>query len=182
MPAVRPNASVFVSYAHADRVRVEPLVDLLKTRFNVFRDGRLIRLIDGKRGHCSRILEYYGRLDGVRDWLLPRTSHDVMLSADQAFGRLATADGDLFASLSRVGEALTDEASDLVNLLLSGQDKVARVRIASGRERLLPLRRELSAALSQLQRIEASLGYVPNEARRRPAPAAVPGTSPARRR
>ena len=128
--------------------------------------GRLNRLIDDRRGHCSRILEYYGRVDGVRDWLLPRTSPEVLKAADEAFGRLATADGDLFASLSRVGEALTDEASDLVNLLIGGQDKIARERIASDRQRLVPLRRELSAALSQLQRIEASLGYVPREPRR----------------
>ena len=93
-------------------------------------------------------------------------SPEVLKAADEAFGRLATADGDLFASLSRVGEALTDEASDLVNLLIGGQDKIARERIASDRQRLVPLRRELSAALSQLQRIEASLGYVPREPRR----------------
>jgi len=88
---------------------------------------------------------------------------------------LGTADGDLFAALSRVGEALTTEPTDLVNLLIGGQDRVARQRMLQGRKRLLPLRRELSTAMSELQRIEASLGYVPPESRRRAGRGATDG-------
>ena len=41
MASVRPKGIVFVSYAHADRVRVGALVEQLKPRFNVFWDAGL---------------------------------------------------------------------------------------------------------------------------------------------
>lgn len=41
MPTSRPKGIVFVSYAHADRARVEPLVEQLKPRFSVFWDAKL---------------------------------------------------------------------------------------------------------------------------------------------
>src|SRR5262249_23627743 len=60
--------------------------------------GSLSRLIDDKRGHCSRILELYGRAGGLREWLAPRTKPELLAAADQTFARLATADGDLFGT------------------------------------------------------------------------------------
>ena len=38
MPQLRPKRLVFISYAHADRARVEPLVKVLASRFNVWWD------------------------------------------------------------------------------------------------------------------------------------------------
>ncbi|MGH9336036.1 MAG: toll/interleukin-1 receptor domain-containing protein, partial [Vicinamibacteria bacterium] len=38
MPRKRPRGMVFVSYAHADKDRVEPLVSFLARRFNVWWD------------------------------------------------------------------------------------------------------------------------------------------------
>ncbi|NRF71355.1 hypothetical protein HLB44_30660 [Aquincola sp. S2] len=56
---------------------------------------------------------------------------------------------------------LGDEASDIANLLLGEQDLQAGERITAARRGLLPLRRELAAALSQLQRVEGDMGFVP---------------------
>jgi hypothetical protein len=123
--------------------------------------GSLNRLIDDKRGHCSRILELYGRSGGVREWLARRTAKAKLLEdADKTFGQLATADGDLFASLARIGDVLGDEATDIANLLLSGQERPAADRIAQAQQALLPLRKELASAMSALQRIEAGMGFV----------------------
>ena len=129
--------------------------------------GSLRRTIDDNRGHCSRILELYGRAGGLREWLAQRTTADVLAAADQTFARLGTADGDLFESLSRIGDVLGDEASDIANLLLGEQEAQAAERITAAKRALLPLRRELAAAMSQLQQVEGAMGFVPKAKRGR---------------
>jgi hypothetical protein len=126
-----------------------------------FSGGELIRLVDDKRGHCSRILEFYGRAGGLREWLRERATPKLLEDADNAFVHLGTADGDLFGNLTRIGEVLSDEATDIANLLIGGQNQMAAERITIAKRTLLPLRRKLSSAMSELQRIEASMGFVP---------------------
>lgn len=129
--------------------------------------GALARIIESNRGHCTRILEYYDRAGGLRDWLEPRLPSRQLKTVDEAFRQLGTADGDLFAALARIGDVMTEEASAIVGLLLSGQQRVARKRILDGRKKLLPLERRLASAMSKLQRIESSLGYVLRAGKRR---------------
>jgi hypothetical protein len=122
--------------------------------------GELTTLIENKRGHCTRIVEYYARVGGLRDWLEPRLTKDKLQLLDQRFGQLGTADGDLFEALLGVGDVLTGEASAIAGLLLAGQPAIARKRILEGRKKLLPLERNLTKAMSSLQGVESSLGYV----------------------
>jgi hypothetical protein len=139
-----------------------PKRGLLKSYLKIS-GGELSRFVDEKRGHCSRIFELYGRAGGLRDWLTERAKPDLIEEADGAFGRLASADGDLFATLSQIGEVLGDESTDIVALLMGGQDRLARDRIKDAQLKLLPLRRELSALTARLQRIEAGMGFVPKK-------------------
>jgi hypothetical protein len=152
--AVSEAISRFVSPAAGSR-RIDSKAYLDMER------GTLVRTIENNRGHCTRILEYYVRVGGLRDWLQPRLPSEKLQTVDEAFRQLGTADGDLFAELARIGDVLTEEASAIVGLLLSGQQQVARKRILEGRRRLLPLERSLTSAMSKLQQIESSLGYVP---------------------
>ena len=94
-----------------------------------------------------------------------RTTPDVLAAADQTFARLGTADGDFFESLSRIGDVLGNETSDIANLLLGEQKAQASERITAAKRALLPLRRELAAAMSQLQQVEAAMGFVPKPKR-----------------
>jgi hypothetical protein len=123
--------------------------------------GELATLIDNNRGHCTRITEYYMRIGGLRDWLEPRLAKDKLRDLDETFHELSTADVDTFDALARVGDVLTGEASAIASLLLAGQHVIARKRILDGRKKLLPLERGLSKAMSSLQRVESSLGFVP---------------------
>src|SRR5262249_30638073 len=131
-------------------------------RYLSMESGELATLIDNNRGHCTRIVEYYARVGGLRDWLEPRLKPDKLKVLDEAFGQLGNADGDLFEHLVGIGDVLTGEASAIVGLLLSGQQRIARERILAGRKKLLPLERSLSEAMRTLQRVESSLGYVPH--------------------
>ena len=163
----------YVAVSEAIDTFLVPTTAPVKSRLRLFAEletGRLVQLIDSKRGHCSRILEHYGRAGGIRDWLLPRFNKEVLRATDEVFGKLSTADGDLFAVLGRIGNALTTESTVLTNLLVSGQHERAARRIAQCRELLSPLRLELISAISDLQQIQASLGYVPAKPKNRSRP------------
>jgi hypothetical protein len=123
--------------------------------------GQLATLIENNRGHCTRIVEYYARVGGLRDWLVPRLTPNKLKVLDESFGQLGNADGDVFEALVGVGDLLTGEASAIAGLVLAGQQEIARERILDGRKKLLPLERGLSNAMSSLQRVESSLGFVP---------------------
>ncbi len=130
--------------------------------------GELTTLIENNRGHCTRIVEYYARVGGLRDSLEQRLAPDKLKLLDETFGQLGTADGDLFDALVSVGAVLTGEASVIAGLALSGQQAAARERILDGRKKLLPLEGCLSKAMTDLQRIESSLGFVPRTDKHKP--------------
>jgi hypothetical protein len=132
--------------------------------------GQLATLIANNQGHCTRIVEYYFRVGGLRDWLSRRVPAGKLASLDKVFGELGEADDELFAALFEVGHVLTAEASAIVNLVLAGQQRLARRRILEGREKLLPLEGGLSKAMGSLQRAEATLGFVPGTRGLRRAP------------
>ena len=125
-----------------------------------FERGQLKRMISEGRGHSDQIATYYGRQSGLRDWLENKITPGKLKQADDVFGRLGTADGDLFAGLVHVGDVLTNESRVIVNLLIAGQEKAARTRIVKGRQRLQPLEKELEKGISALERLERKLGFV----------------------
>lgn len=158
--SVSEAISRFVAPAvRSGQIKVRPYLEMER--------GVLVTLIKNNRGHCTRIIEYYIRVGGLRDWLVPRLASEKLKTLDEVFRQLGTADGDLFEGLARIGDLMTEEASAIVGLLLSGQQQVARKRILEGRNKLLPLERSLVAAMSQLQQIEGSLGYVPTARNRK---------------
>jgi|GEM_PF-2247190 len=121
--------------------------------------GSLMKKINDGRGHCTRILSYYGRYKGLRDSIKNKLTPEKLNEVDEIFSRLSTADGDLFEQLVRIGQVLTDESRVIVNLLMAGQEDVAKKRIIAGREKLEPLEAQLATAMSDLQRLQRSLGY-----------------------
>jgi hypothetical protein len=122
--------------------------------------GTIKDAVEQGRGHCGLILTHYGKYGGLRDWIADKVSPVELRDADDIFGRLGTADGDLFMPLVQIVDTLTNESRVIVNLLLSRQEPAARQRIREGRRKLEPLELQLSAAMRELQQIEASIGYV----------------------
>jgi hypothetical protein len=116
------------------------------------------KIRDGK-GHCSRILTYYGMYGGIRDWLKDKMAADEFAKVNSAFERLGTADGDLFWALVEIGEVLTQESRSIVNLVAARQQDAARARILAGRKTLEPLEQKLAGAMTEMQQLEESLGY-----------------------
>ena len=75
---------------------------------------------------------------------------------DAAFDKLSTADGDMFLQLSHIGWMLTAESEVIATMLTAGHTEAARDRIRKGRENLQPLRKQLTAAISELQEAATS--------------------------
>jgi TIR domain len=135
----------------AGPVDPEPFLDL--------EAGVLNSDIENGRGHCLQILTIYGRAHGLRDRLVPRLDEAKLKELDEVFGRLGTADGDLFAELANVGRILTNESRIIVNLLLADQENAARQRIKEGRQKIEPVQEAVGAAQRKLGEIQTSLGF-----------------------
>jgi hypothetical protein len=121
--------------------------------------GVLSSDIENGRGHCLRILTYYGKAHGLRDWLEPRLDNDKLSELDSVFSSLGTADIDIFAQMTEIGRTLTNESRIIVNLLLSGQEAEARRRIIEGRQKLQPLEGALRTAQAELRSLESNIGF-----------------------
>lgn len=119
----------------------------------------LVDTIHTGRGSCDLIATHYYRSGGLQDALEARASDDVLADADAAFETLGAADRDLFDDMERLGRSLSNESRAIVNLLMTGQDGVARQRIVEGRERLLALEERLRRAREEFQTIQRDLGY-----------------------
>lgn len=117
------------------------------------------------RGHCHQIWNYYVRSGGVRESIARKVNEGTLTLADAkavdvAFDDLGTGDMDLFEPLEKIGELLSNESRAVANLLLAGQEAVARQRILDGRLKLQPFEDKLAEAILELQKTESSLGYV----------------------
>ncbi|MDP9223706.1 MAG: hypothetical protein M3P18_07580, partial [Actinomycetota bacterium] len=137
-------------------------VDPLRMRGEAFarlERGVLKQAITNGRGHCGRIATHYKKIGGVRDAVKDAIRPEMLQNMDATFERLGSADGDLFAAMDALGEALTGESQIIVRFLSTGRESAARTRIAAAREQLLPLEDELTEALADFQSIEALLGY-----------------------
>ena len=78
---------------------------------------------------------------------------------DHAFDVLSTADGDMFMTLSHIGSIITSESEAISTLITGNKNKSARDRIRRDRALLQPLRKQLTAAISELQNAQQKLGY-----------------------
>jgi TIR domain len=128
-------------------------------------DGSLETTINKGLGHCTLILTLYRRHRGLRDAVARRVDAKKLQEIDSAFDQLSTADGDLFQRLSSIGWMLTAESEVIATLLTAGRTEAARERIRKGRENLQPLRKQLTAAINELQEAQRNLGYAGHRGR-----------------
>jgi len=141
---------------------IEPAIDIdhLNVKSYSKLAGRSLQAdIRNGRGHCKRVLAYYVKFGGLREKLIDEMDPKDLEEIDDIFGRLGAADGDLFEMLEEVGGVLTNESRVIVGLLASGQDKLARERILSAREKLRDLEDRLDEAMAELQQLQESLGF-----------------------
>jgi hypothetical protein len=131
--------------------------------------GKLKETIHNSRAHCGRIGIRYSRQGGIQQTLKSLLNEkiinkDLLDLADSTFRRLAISDFDMLAAMDELGNNLSLEARSIVNLLVSGQEELARQRAIQARERLLPLEDKVDAAVARFKEIESSIGYAEDRA------------------
>lgn len=122
--------------------------------------GSLLSLVKKGHGHCTQIFTHYTKFQGLREWIKPRLAPEKLMELDDVFGRLSTADGDLFMQMTNIAQVLTNESRLILNLLLSGQTEVARKRLLEGRAILLPVEEKMTEAYAELQEVQQAIGSV----------------------
>jgi TIR domain len=121
-------------------------------------DGRLVKDIARRRGHCKRIAQLYVESGGLRDSLPSSVDGRMLEALDDLILDLSDADLDLFDSMASIGTALQTQAAVIVNLLLAGQEAEAAARLAAAEEVLLPLRQKVNAEIAEVERLASDLG------------------------
>lgn len=136
--------------AQTGKMKVKPYLEMER--------GSLLSTIKKGHGHCTLILTHYAKAQGLRDSLIPRLTSEQLKDLDNIFSSLGTADGDMFREMTQIGQTLTNESRVILNLLLSGQEKLAKARLIEGRNVLGPLEDRLSLAYTELQEIQQKIG------------------------
>lgn len=110
--------------------------------------GRLGTEVERGRGHCHTIGQIYSKyLDKWFESVFSQTEYD---SVKSVFQGLDSADGDLFYSLEQVAVTLQQEASEVLELVIKGEESNARTRVLSALPALRPLRRIISNTMQTL--------------------------------
>jgi hypothetical protein len=143
----------------AEALRGDP--QLQRSRIHQLARGNLMERIHNGRGSCTRIGTLYRRASGLREALIRESVPAPTLdAADAVFTRLTDSDMDLFAAMDSVGETLKVQARAIENLLVMEQDEAARERMRLAWQAVAPLEEELDQARTELQYLQANLGYV----------------------
>jgi hypothetical protein len=83
---------------------------------------------------------------------------ETIAALDRTFEGLAKADGDEFAAMDSLGEALTNESRVIERLVLTDRAEQAPSHVVLGLDRLAPLERAFDKALADFRRIESAQG------------------------
>jgi hypothetical protein len=110
--------------------------------------GSLSTEVERGRGHCHVIQEIYEKyLDKWFDRALDRNEY---ASVKDAFERLGYADNNLFDALTKVASVLEAEAGVVLDLVVKGDEAIARNHVLSAMPALRPLRKMTSKIMQAL--------------------------------
>jgi hypothetical protein len=115
--------------------------------------GGLSTEVERGRGHCHVISEIYR--EHLDKWFERAFNPAENVSAKAAFQRLSSADDDLFGALTTVASLLENEAGEVLDLVLKGDQAGARNRVLSAMPALRPLRKTISKTMQTLYSMQS---------------------------
>ena len=134
--------------------------------------AQLRAIVQEGRGHCHHIGEIYW-VD-LKDWGSTVLAAEEQQTLDRVFDRLGNADLDVFRVMEELAAETGSVASQIVVLVMNGQQDEAR-KIAKGLyEIVTPLRQQITVSLSELKQFQSQFAdLAPDEAS--PSPKIVVG-------
>ena len=110
--------------------------------------GALSTEVERGRGHCHVIGHIYDKY--LDKWFKSVFSRDEYTSVRQVFLKLGNADFNLFEHLENVAVTLQREASEILELVVTGREASARARVLAALPALRPLRKTISKTMQTL--------------------------------
>jgi hypothetical protein len=133
----------------------DPAVDLAEERARLLtlEGGQIQTRVNEARGHCHKIGNIYQRY-------LSRWFHDALTPAeadllDQIFRDFTYADNSMLYALHELTTWLTQEASQTLTHVDAGELGEANRRVRAARQEILPARRAIGRAMSDLLDLQA---------------------------
>ena len=120
--------------------------------------GQLETRMSEARGHCHKIANIYHKYLNpwfqkmVQDYILSQGEADMLL---RIFEDLSVADNSIMYVLYSMAQWLTQESTDILNLVDAGNYEAANKRIKDARREVLRARRAVSRALSSMLELQA---------------------------
>jgi hypothetical protein len=115
--------------------------------------GKIRSRMAEARGHCEKIMNIYNRF--LTPWFTTLLNAQELQKIHELFELLAGADGFMLAAIEEVATWLSQEATEVLDLVDDGKVGEANQRIRKARKTILPQRRSISDAMRLLHNIEA---------------------------
>jgi len=115
--------------------------------------GQVSARINEARGHCHKIENIYVRY--LDPWFGRVLSSAEQTMTRDLFSRFGRSDWMMVDDLQKVGEWLSKEASETLNLVDAGSLDDANKRVRTARKDLLPVRQALGKAMGDLRQLQA---------------------------
>ena len=115
--------------------------------------GSLSTEVERGRGHCHVIEEIYSKY--LNKWFDRVFKGDELASMTFVFGKLGSADSDLFEDLAKVAGKLEAEAAVVLGFVVKGDEANARTRVLSSLPALRPLRKTISKTMQTLYSMQS---------------------------
>ena len=115
--------------------------------------GSLSTEVERGRGHCHVIEIIYRKY--LNKWFNRVFKGDELASMTFVFGKLGSADANLFEDLEKVTEKLEAEAHEILVLVAKSDEANARTRVLSSLPALRPLRKTISKTMQTLYSMQS---------------------------
>jgi hypothetical protein len=120
--------------------------------------GKLEVMIEEDRGNATTVVDIYFTV--LRRWFKDVLNGDEQTKMDWLLGDLDHADTNIFIAMEEIGWYLTDEAKEVVGLIIAGNLDQAKARVKAAYNELQPLQRTVMDNMKKLYTLKRELDAI----------------------
>lgn len=115
--------------------------------------GQLAARVAEARGHCHKISNIYSK--HLQRWFFSALNPNEAQLLEEVFNDLSNADGGFLIVLDQLVDWLTERATETLDSVDSGDFGTANQNLRAARKEVLPVRRALTKAQTDLRNLQA---------------------------